>query len=1623
MLCINNVLFGGIMLKKLLVVLFATLFLLSCGNSEEFSEELNNLSGMEMENGVSLQDSNVSLKNIKVKNNKTVFETSIGYLDRDYSFDFKVNSPYFGDHYYIYEGELPNGLELDEDSGVISGHPLEEGRFDIKLAYKKGENGELNIVPFVVTINTNVVLYKKVNSFVDISLSENSPHRVNHNGVITLTPSTSNSSFFKFFGTDANQLRVCQEGYIIVGNAQCNIAQLLQGGVGIIAPFADTELTMGSDSDIYYQVRGKAPRRMLFIQYKNLHRTTDTNSSHNFEVVIHEDSNDIQFLYGLSYSKVDGNQKHLGSHATIGIISSRGANVLTSRDTPKIFRGTIITYDSRGNTYQSGPNEFSGNVVTDYLDISRPADGAKSCTNNSDCSTGICSSVCRAKNITSRLIYNGSQNINIPFDFNFYGNTYNSIQVHENGYLYFGGTNITNDNVYPARDNPINIRNFGLDNAIVPFFSNIDLKSTRGGNILYNVIGTAPNRKLIIMYDSVRIKDIGHSGVSVVDQMATNSTFLVSFEVVLHETSNIIEFLYGTNNAAELDLQHNFSHLHPTVGNIKEVLRVYSGGISSIGLKKDVTRYVNTSVNQDYIGQGRSITFVPNDATATSYTWVGLGNDKRNNANSSGNATLAGGFTPAPSAWLDADDQPGTNFIRYDRSIVSNQWVNTSSGTTLRLSDDSYRTIGTSRPYKFYGDRYTRFYLQSNGAITLTSGTIGYSDPGTINYAASGSWRPDKGIFPFWNDLNPSRGGYMKYGEFTRGSQKALIVEWHNIPRYYRTGNYRLQAQLYEDGTVYFCYQSIYNDGHVVGIRKNRNEKDGYTGNVQTLVNNHQCIKYTPVYSFPPGHVQATRSTVSGQDDGEQNVSLGFNFDFKGTNYNRITLSSNGRAILENSNSNITYYNRPLSSTNTRSKSLNPFWDDLYPPARNTGHYGVFYKTIGSAPNRQFLLTYNNVAHFSNRSMHVDVQMILQETTNKIFFCYGNMSGGYSDASSATIGVKASNTDYQEFSYNHAQNLQGKCYEWHESTPGFSPTRNLYTGKMNSNFIDIPVVSPLSYGEALESEYTYGNDVKPYAIFDLSQSGVNYPFSFKGVDYNQLFIDSSGSVSFGNDNEAAILTGPFLGNTFTQTDLTQNSNHPALSSPYDNVEANFMWIANAGDNSLSKINTYTGTLMGVYSVGSSPSRTAVGFDGAVWVGNRGSHNVTKLDRNGNFICTVNLNSSCAPRALALDKDENVWVGCKRWSGPTEGWVYKIRHNHSTNTCEILDLRAPGDTSSDKSYKGHTGQGTYGFAIDRNGILWSSGLGSKILRIDTNKRPGDPGFYKRFNTPAGRATYGIAVDGNGVIWHAIWSYRRAGEILIRSTYNEGTGVLTSRVLHSTGNQSYGRGVAIDGDGNVWTASSGWNTVSKFRPDGTFVAHYNLHCSYPIGVGVDQDGDIWGNCYRDGYSSELTRNGVYKRRLYTGRSPYCYSDNTGFNLRNIVAGSKPTKFYAGIVEEQVKNNGVCQYLKRKLVVQWKDVRLKPKVGDPIQDGNTEANFEMIFDNGAIYDCDGTNPRNAHPVKISYVYGAMQGNRVSPKSGGKSGIFMRTNSGGYSHTFSTKGDVGTVNSGSEFLIQSKQ
>jgi len=367
----------------------------------------------------------------------------------------------------------------------------------------------------------------------------------------------------------------------------------------------------------------------------------------------------------------------------------------------------------------------------------------------------------------------------------------------------------------------------------------------------------------------------------------------------------------------------------------------------------------------------------------------------------------------------------------------------------------------------------------------------------------------------------------------------------------------------------------------------------------------------------------------------------------------------------------------------------------------------------------------------------------------------------------------------------------------------------------------------------------------------------------------------------------------------------------------------FIWVPNSNEGTVSKISTLTGDEIARYRTGPSPdvspSRTTVDQDGSCWVGNRQAGTVVKIglyeanecwDRSGNLQIETSkdLDNDCdidpneildwgcdecvlyevvltpvgsertylpgeyagpydpnywgvAPRGLAVDAKNNVWVGT---------WSTKKYYHLYGPTATII----PSETIDFSAWP----HGAYGATIDKNGVLWSSGGGTmSILRIadpstdSPTIRMIEPGFY----------TYGLGLDYAGHLFVTGWTDNTLACFDITSGSNT--------PLWTTGLElSQSRGVVATDDNTIWVANSGNGTVTHYDNNGNLlntIPGFNQ----PTGVAVDKAGNVWACDLADEYvhmiDPTLPIPAITLSKRVIGGNHYTYSDMTGMVARNI------------------------------------------------------------------------------------------------------------------------------------------
>ncbi len=201
-----------------------------------------------------------------------------------------------------------------------------------------------------------------------------------------------------------------------------------------------------------------------------------------------------------------------------------------------------------------------------------------------------------------------------------------------------------------------------------------------------------------------------------------------------------------------------------------------------------------------------------------------------------------------------------------------------------------------------------------------------------------------------------------------------------------------------------------------------------------TPVNNYTISQHDGTYSEISGGL--VHGTETNDDESFNAISLGFVFNFNGTDYTEASIQSNGYIAMGTFVSQVT---NPISNTNGTSNVISPLGTSLQAQPGAT----LMSKTEGESPNRVFIVQWKNYK-FKNAQYPFDhainFQLRLYETSNKIEFVYGAFSFYENDDFSCQVGLRGNNID----DYNNRDNAyiyyqgNGLYYDWDITKKGVS---------------------------------------------------------------------------------------------------------------------------------------------------------------------------------------------------------------------------------------------------------------------------------------------------------------------------------------------------------------------------------------------------------------------------------------------------------------------------------------------------------------------------------------------------------------------------------------------------------
>lgn len=398
---------------------------------------------------------------------------------------------------------------------------------------------------------------------------------------------------------------------------------------------------------------------------------------------------------------------------------------------------------------------------------------------------------------------------------------------------------------------------------------------------------------------------------------------------------------------------------------------------------------------------------------------------------------------------------------------------------------------------------------------------------------------------------------------------------------------------------------------------------------------------------------------------------------------------------------------------------------------------------------------------------------------------------------------------------------------------------------------------------------------------------------------------SSGASDSDSDATTAAPTTSTATTNGLKLDVAAPDQGGSCATKCGNTDWSYVWIANSGEHTISKIDTRTMEEEGRYITradqAGNPSRTSVSIDGkAVAVANRAG-GITKIwarpeyctDKNGNGTIET---SQGKDNVLPFDQEE-----CVAWftafpDATTQRPIAWTSGTYNEATCEFEDQKIwtaaangtkgavwPCDGAQGffvYRLNGDTGEvedtihmpeitcggtfGPYGGAVDSDNnfwmYIWSAGT---LVHVDHETLE-----YYTING----GSYGITVDTKGRVW--IDSGQR---------YDPVTMQWASQIGNQPGNG--GSGVAVDLKGRVWKATTGgvgW-VDSETMMVGDTVTLPNPGLAR--GVGIDVDGYIWA-VILGGTQAFRIHPDTYEIATYDGlNAPYTYSDMAGGQINNV------------------------------------------------------------------------------------------------------------------------------------------
>jgi hypothetical protein len=323
-------------------------------------------------------------------------------------------------------------------------------------------------------------------------------------------------------------------------------------------------------------------------------------------------------------------------------------------------------------------------------------------------------------------------------------------------------------------------------------------------------------------------------------------------------------------------------------------------------------------------------------------------------------------------------------------------------------------------PVRLYGSDYTTAWVDVDGVVTFLEPESELADVSPI--PSPPAWaRPNAAVYPFWNDWMVIDGATIRTGTVGSAPNRQFVIEWRDVmadqPPHPRVS---FQVVFHETGEIAMAWDGIgpslleQGENGVIGIENGAGSEALVYSQFAPSVADGWGAVFTP----PPVSSGQSYTTTTGPraflpagdplalsgDDASTAVSLPFPVSLYGQSYPTAWVDTNGVVTFEEPDGS-SWNVSPIPSAaaaNTPNAAVYPFWSDLIVDSQAS----VLTGTVGTAPDRQFVVEWRNVQFWADRDLRVSFQVLFRETGEIAMAWDGIGSTPLEQGGSAVVGVE-----------------------------------------------------------------------------------------------------------------------------------------------------------------------------------------------------------------------------------------------------------------------------------------------------------------------------------------------------------------------------------------------------------------------------------------------------------------------------------------------------------------------------------------------------------------------------------------------------------------------------------------